>query len=401
MVIEDTQHKIISCFCYGGLIDMDIAELLFHILRSEVDNTPVDPALRKDNDPKELYRIAKKHDLLYCVFDALYKADMLPEDKTIFDTYTSAALVETRRMLLIEDAFEKINKALNEAEIPFVPLKGARIRSMYPNPMTRASCDIDILVKEEQLEQAISALESLDFTTDRKRNYHDVSLYYGKIHLELHFNICENMDDIDALLKCVWEYVEPVSQYKYHEKPEFFIFHHIAHMKYHFMNGGCGIRPFLDLYVMRKKDFYDEENLTKLLDQVSLKTFYQSILQVISVWFEDAPHTELTKKCEEYILHGGVYGSSDNSIAVNSAVHNGKLKNLLRLIFPNYEIMCVLYPNLMGHKYLLPLYYLKRMFAKSIGKNREGTHKKVKDILFFDKEKINTVNDLLQAMGVK
>ena len=35
---------------------------------------------------------------------------------------------------------------------------------------------------------------------------------------------------------------------------EFFLFHCVAHMAYHFvLGGGCGIRPMIDLYVMKQK----------------------------------------------------------------------------------------------------------------------------------------------------
>lgn len=43
------------------------------------------------------------------------------------------------------------------------------------------------------------------------------------------------------------KHADPVSEYEYQERPEFFAYHHLAHMKYHFVHGGCGIRTFLDL----------------------------------------------------------------------------------------------------------------------------------------------------------
>lgn len=117
----------------------------------------------------------------------------------------------------------------------------------------RTSCDIDILIYEEDLEVAINSLETKGYRCG-ERNYHDVSLYSpSKIHLELHFNIQENMDNLDAVLKDAWEYAVPTNTSQYAFSKEFFAFHIFAHMAYHFVSGGCGIRSLLDIWVLKHK----------------------------------------------------------------------------------------------------------------------------------------------------
>ena len=380
---------------------METAELLFEILRSEVNGKPVDTELFRGYDPDQLYKIAQKHDLTYCAADALTKAGLLPKEVPAYDSFMKKQASIIIRTVRIEEAIERIKETLNGAKIPFVPLKGARIRAMYPDKMMRSSCDIDILVREEDLDRAVSTLVDHDFTTDGKREYHDISLYSGKIHLELHFNICENMEDIDVLLKRVWEFAEPVSEFEYHEKPEFFVYHHLAHMKYHFVRGGCGIRPFLDLFVMRKAGFYEEEKLAELLETVGLNAFYQAVLQVIGVWFEGAPQTELTQKCEEYILRGGVYGSMENSVAAQSAVQNGRIKNVWSILFPGYESMCNYYPVLKEKKILLPFYYMKRIVSKVFGKSSKRVRNRMRTVVLQDQKRIDSVEDLLIKMGIR
>lgn len=380
---------------------METAELLFEILRSEVNEELIEAELCRDYEPKALYRLAKSHDLMYCVADALYKVNLLPTDQSMRDAYVKEQMTAVFRTVRIEETIKRIKETLNEAYVSFVPLKGARLRSMYPDNMMRASCDIDVLVKEEHFDQAIASLVNCGFSTDGKRAYHDVSLYYGDVHLELHFSICEDMEDIDVLLKRVWEYVEPVSEYEYQEKPEFFVYHHLAHMKYHFVHGGCGIKPFLDLYVMRKSGFYDEIKLVELLESVGLTTFYYSILDMISVWFEKKSHNELTPKCAEYVLRGGVYGTFENSAAVNSSLRGSRIGNALHMIFPKYESMCRLYPRLAKGKILLPFYYIKRLIEKTFRKSEKDSRNKLKKILVQDQSHINSVRELLAAMGLE
>lgn len=380
---------------------MKTSELLFDILRAEVNCNLINAEKYRDYDAKALYNLAINQDLMYFVADALDKVNLLPKEKDLYSAYQNSQIAVVYRTTQIESVFEKIKTVLSEAEIAFIPLKGAVLRNMYPDKMMRSSCDIDILVKEEELQKAVKALVFNGFTTDGKRDYHDVSLHFGSVHLELHFNICEDMDDIDELLKQVWDYAEPVSEYEYAEKPEFFVYHHLAHMKYHFINGGCGIRTFLDLFMIRKIGFYDEEKLTELLDIAGLKKFYYAVLDMLGVWFYCEPHNEITQKCEEYILFGGIYGNTENSSAAQSAAHDGRIKNAWRVVFPGYFNMCNLYPAVKEKKILLPYYYLHRIFRKTFGKSGKRVIKKMTKIMTVDESKIDSIGELLIAMGLK
>ncbi len=379
----------------------ETAKLLFEILRSEVNEETIHTDICRDYDPRALYQIAKSQDLMYCVADALNKADCLPKGEAAREAYETEQFASVMRSTQNEDTLARAVAVLNEAQVPFIPLKGARIRSMYPDRMMRVSCDTDILVKEEDLDRAVAALTNCGFTTDGKLKNHDISLFWGETHLELHFNLCEGMEDIDVLLKRVWEFAEPVSAYEYREDPEFFVYHHIAHMKYHFVNGGCGIRPFLDLFVMKRNAFYDEQKLTVLLDSVGLTSFYQAILQVIGVWFEGAEHTERTRSCEEYILHGGIYGTEGNSMAANSSIRGNRVAHLWHSVFLPYDTMCRVYPGLKGKKALLPFYYIRRICAKAFKKSNKESRNKFRQILSQDKAHIDSVGELMHAMGLK
>lgn len=380
---------------------METARLLFEILRSEVNGELLPADRCRGYDPQQLYTLAKSHDLMYCVTDALDKVGLLPEAESARAAYVKEQMLAVARTARIESVLATVKEVLSVAAIPFVPLKGSLLRYMYPDKMMRTSCDIDVLVREEDLDRAVSALTDAGFVTEGARNYHDVSLFFGSVHLELHFNICENMADIDALLGRVWEFVTPVTDCEYHETPAFFAYHHIAHMKYHFISGGCGIRPFLDLYVMQKSRFYDEDALTELLDTVGLRAFYSAVSEVVRVWFGGEPETALTRKCEEYILRGGVYGNTDNGNAARASVRNGRLRSAWHVVFPGYVTMCCLYPRLKKAKILLPFCYVHRICRKAFGKDSKRVRRKMKNIVTQDKGRIQSVDELLMAMGLK
>ena len=70
------------------------------------------------------------------------------EDRAIFD-YSQR-----------EAAITEISKAFEKENIPYIFLKGAFLCNLYPLPWMRTCNDIDILVKENELEKAINILES-------------------------------------------------------------------------------------------------------------------------------------------------------------------------------------------------------------------------------------------------
>ena len=153
----------------------------------------------------------------------------------------------------------------------------------------RTSCDIDILVKEQDLNRAVKALVDINgYKTDNKINYHDVSLFSpSKVHLELHFNILENKENIDSVLAKVWDYASQSenSEFEHSLTNEFFVFHMLAHMVYHFLKGGCGVRTIMDVYIAHQKLDINNDELYKLLNACNIAKFYESIKEISYIFY--------------------------------------------------------------------------------------------------------------------
>ena len=77
----------------------------------------------------------------------------------------------------------------------------------------------------------------------------------------------------------------------------------------HIINGGCGIRPFIDLWILRNKRYYDEKKLKPLLEKCGLVRYYEKICELSEVWMEGKPHNEITESLQKYILkeHAGFF----------------------------------------------------------------------------------------------
>lgn len=379
---------------------MTSEQVLFHLLRYEICGTPL-PEGDFSFDSIALYRLAMHHDMAHLAADALSKNHLLPEDEKVRAAFEREHMMAIYREIQLTTTTQRIQEVFRQGQIPFVPLKGAVIRPLYHEPWMRTSCDIDMLIHEKDIEKATQALITAGFTTDGVRNYHDMSFFYGEVHLELHFNIQENMEQIDGLLADVWKHTKQLDDMEYRESPEFYLFHHIAHMSYHFVSGGCGIKPFLDLWILRKNGYCIEEKIIPLLRKCGLITFYLAVNHLTDVWLEGKEHTDLTRRMESYIISGGVYGNSENSNAAGAVRKKGKFRYLWSIAFPPYRTMRVLYPSLRKYKIFLPFCYIHRFFFKLFGHDRKRVRSRWKAAMNQDPNKIRSMEELLQAVGLK
>lgn len=379
---------------------MSTEEILFCLLRNEICGEDLPKNFNLEENVKRLYRLSKMHDIAHLIGDALIRNDLLSENNDI-SAFREQIILAVLRYEQQDVEFKKICKILEKTKISYIPLKGSLIRTYYPEGWMRTCCDIDILIHEEDIETAKQALLENDFETDSKTGFHDMHFYCENINLELHFSICENNKQLDKMLSRVWEYSEQIGAYEYRELPEFFVFHHIAHMAYHFLSGGCGIRPFIDLWILKKNNFYKEEKLLPFLEKCNLVKFYNSVCELINVWLTGKEHNDITLQLERYILIGGVYGSSENENKIGAAASKGKKRYLLKIAFPPYATMKVLYPSLKKHKLLLPFYYIHRIFSKIFGKDRKKVKSRVNNTFSQSEEKISAMSDLLKELELR
>ena len=372
-------------------------DCLTALVCSAITGEKAGPIENFDSRFDEIMRLARSHEIAHLVAAGIINSGIIKDEehlkvaeKCMFDA--------VYRDMKNEYTYKFAAELLIDAEIPFVPLKGIIIKKVYPESWMRTSCDTDLLVKKKDFDRAVVLLENNGFAVDGDINYHDVSLLYDDTNLELHFSICENMKNIDSVLKNVWENVNRVSDFKYLENHDFFVFHHIAHMSYHFLAGGCGIRPFLDLWLLRKNNFYDRERVSEFCRAAKIYDFYKATESMASVWFEGADHNDITKKVEKYVLTGGAYGYFPNNAAAYTVRQGGKVRYLLSMAFPRYTNMKVMYPVLNKAPYLLPLCYVHRLFEKTVGKSSRGAKQKYKTVRKQDAEFIKEVSSLLKAL---
>ena len=340
----------------------ELIRAMMDLIASEVCDKKIDRSKYKftDDELLRLYKLSKVHDLAHLVGDALIKNGLIGNDE-IKAIYQKQVMLAIYRYEKINYELNRLRSALNEAQIPFIPLKGSVLRQYYPQPWMRTSCDIDILVREKDIDAATQTIEKKFGYEYESRNYHDISLKSESgVHLELHFSLKESEDNIDRLLSDCWQYASVHKDYEYSFTPEFFLFHQYAHASYHFLHGGCGVRIFLDICILNCFVPFDRTNLDAFLEKCGILKFAQEAEHLANVWFGNAEHTELSRQMECYILRGGVYGTMDNRIAVQQIQRGGKLRYAISRIWLPYDKLKSHYSSLEGKRILLPFYEVHR-----------------------------------------
>lgn len=312
------------------------------------------------NEWKQIYSLSAKHDLSHIICDFFLKNKFVGDDK-LKDVFNKRIIATFQKHTLQEYELERIKGAFEKNDVPFVALKGAAIRYLYPIEWFRSSCDIDVLVEDDRLECAQNILKRELNYVEKEHGFHDVLMDSPSgVHLELHFSLLEDRSNIDSLLEKAWQYSSPINSESKERvfTPEFQIFHTISHLYYHFLSGGCGIKPFIDIKLLLGKTKYNKSILNEMLEFASIKTFFDKAIQLSNIWFGDGEHDEMTREFAEYILNGGVYGTIRNKILVDQA-QIGKTKSFFNRIFVPYNSLRILYPKI--KKWQTPFFEIVRL----------------------------------------
>lgn len=374
-----------------------LQDIFIKILRSELTETELNNSVKEQLTPEvisALFSLSKRHDLAHIVSSSLYKCGLLT-DAEMLKKFQKEQILSVYRNVQMQDTYGEICSAFDEENIPYIPLKGSVIRPYYPEESMRTSCDIDILIQEERLDDAVKKLTDKGYQF-KDKNYHDVSLFSpANIHLELHFNIFEGIERLDNVLKDAWQYAASVQGCRYAFTEDFFLFHMFAHMSYHFLRGGCGVRSLMDVWIMEHKMRIAYPQAEELLKKADIYQFAEEISKLANICFSEADGGDFYDDLLFYIINGGVYGSSQNRIAVTKTKIDNNLLYMLKRVFLPYRSMVRLYPILKKIPILLPFCWIARIFNKS-----QKAVQEIKTVTNMSEDKIDSVKEIKTRLGL-
>lgn len=386
-------------------MDQRTVQVLFALFRSAIRGTEMTERERKLYTPEllsELHRLAARHDLSHLLAFGMKQNGLISREQGEIE---KAILMAIFRCEHIRYECEALYRALEGARIPFLPLKGAVIRSYYPEPWMRTSCDIDVLVREEDAERAKELLVGACGYTYHTLGSHDISLTSPDgVHVELHYSLMEegNVKDSHKVLKTVWDtaHVREGMTCLYEMSDEMLCFYHIAHMAKHVGNGGCGIRPFIDLWILDHISDADQKGRDRMLAEGGLLTFSRVARKLSRILLEDEAHDDLSMQLEDYILHGGVYGNSENRIAIGQQKKGGHIRYVLSKIFLPYDVIKFHYPILQKHRLLTPLMQLRRWGRLIFGGHARRVVRELRYSQSIPQEKAMRTRRFLEQIGL-
>lgn len=337
----------------------------FALLRSAILDTKLSKqecALISDESVNEWIKLASKHDVQHLIEYGLKKNGLLSENDHKSQAQISKAIF---RYTQLNYEFQRVCSILEAEKIPFIPLKGTVLRQYYPEPWMRTSCDIDILLHEEDLEKTADIFVKEGGTMPWGKGSHDISIFTpNHTHLEFHYTLVEEgvACKAAAVLSNVWEHASVCDGFhkKYELSDEMFYFYHIAHMAKHFEGGGCGIRAFLDLWILDHLEQADVQRRDELLERGALLMFAKAARKLSRIWFEGEERDPVSEQMEAYILCGGTYGTTENMITVQQQKKGGRLNYAVSKIFLPYEKLVFHYPVLQKHRWLMPAMEVRR-----------------------------------------
>lgn len=304
----------------------------------------------------------------------------LPVMKSLFQRYCKALMVSEGQM---ED-LERLFTAFDENGIDYMPLKGSKMKALYPQPELRIMGDADILIRVEQYEAIVPVMEALGFQFQGESD-HELKWQSGKLFVELHKHLIPSYNkDYFEYFGSGWQMARPQSGSRYSMSTEdewIFLFTHFAK---HFRDGGIGCRYVVDLWVyLRSYPEMDREYLKKTLKTLQLAEFHDHICTLIFHWFEDGEADRATGVISDYIFSSGSWGGTESKV-VSRALRDskkpsgvrGRLVYLWQTAFPGVMVLQDKYTVLQKAPWMLPLVWMYRPFYKVLFERRDLKKKK-------------------------
>lgn len=358
---------------------------------------------------EDVLTVAKKQNCYHLVWDGLKNNDWIdfPEEERAKQKakYENSFIYNHCKFVFYVQLVRKM-----EAEgIKPILLKGQSVARLYKSPFSRVSGDIDILVKESELEQSLKILQEYGcvIKSGMNSNTHHVVLFhqvYGCI--ELHVKLFKDeisyiwFDDFQKKLNLNTEPKEAVieGQKVYVLPPQTQVAFVFFHFMKHFIKSGCSIRCMMDyvLSIAEYKDDFDYKAFYELLDKMKMKQVHNTIIDFMvkycDVNVSDLPFYEpVDEKLVELVYNdlyeGGWIGNSkpytqtsarnfaeykkreNNYVSgVQITTDRHSVKVFFSRMFPSKKYLVKQYYYLRKHTYLYPLALISRYISFTAAK---------------------------------
>lgn len=379
-----------------------------YIVLNEVNRGLFDRAVLPEKEVDWVYvcRMCKFQSITGLFWAGVQKREKMPEPKFI-EHFQKKEIQERFQYQHQQRESKRVIAMLEEEKMPYILLKGSRMRQFYPDPVARTSCDIDILFQgdEARLHERMLGF-GYEFEVDAGTT---INYLCKPVEFEMHRYLFDDKLDFGGFFNKVWDYSRPVKEGSCERvlTEEFFYVYMIAHMAKHFARYGSGVRPVIDLYLYNSKPpkNFDPKEAEKILREIGLYDFEQRLKALTKAWFETGKLTEMDQKLTDYIMEAGIYGDSRimSAAAVKDAsqANEQRRRKILFYLFPSVRIMKGLYPRLMKCPVMLPVAWVCRWCKGAFTDSREIATGKLKHYASIDEELVSHVSEMVKELGLE
>ena len=373
------------------------------IIKSALNGTGF--TIPDDFNPSVFASFAYKHHISVMCFLPLLGADKNKYQGLLPTVLTKIILSESQMHEL-----EIVQNALEEAGIDNQALKGSILKNDYPRPELREMSDIDMVVREEDLEKTGEILKKLGFAFTGTEEHHDVYRKGNGVMIEVHRSLYAL--DVDNKQKNYFLSFErakllPGKQHTFGFSLEDFYVYMISHTARHFYVRGCGVRNLVDIYVFMNKHGkeIDCKYIAGELEKCGLYDFEREMRELAYAWLDEKKMTAVQETLLSYLLDSGIYGCEENGIWNKymraDALTGKESKKALHKIyyFPPVELVKDSYPWVEKHKWLLPVVWVIRGFRAMF---RPKSRKRLNYISSLDNaEKVKKMQEMYHAVNLQ
>ena len=350
-----------------------------------------------DIDLDELYEEANQQAVLGLI------APLIPEAYSN-DTWRKAQFQQEASYIRYCYAQDELKKVLDDANIPFVILKGNASAIYYKEPMRRAMGDIDFLVHKEQFNNAKAVLLASGYNEGKDGHRH-LSLTKNGTHFELHHRFSHEIDIEEYITNgLVCFELNNIDCHYFPMLPKLangLVL--LDHMRNHLMRS-MGLRQLIDwmMYAYNNLDDsfwtseFKEASSEKNLDSLAIAAtracqLYLGLPDTIT-WCNTADE----KTCCEFIdvlLSSGNFGCKNGTgSSVETVITNIKCMGVFRWLQYAGEENWETYHN---HRWLKPLCWLHQIYRyANKGFRSKRTPKQLKKDLDRNKNRYDLLKKL-------
>lgn len=384
---------------------MRIEEYLAELILTQFESGKVRD-IPEEIDVREIVSIAHNNHMDYLLLGSLLRTDNLDEE--VKQQARNSVMLSIHRTLVQVSELKELERRFEELGIVNQPMKGARMKFIYPSPEMREMSDIDILIRQDCMEKGERVLSDMGYSLLQSIKHHDIYSKKPYLIIEAHRAMYDRTVD-----KNQYEYFSDMSKaileegkkYTYNFSVDDFYIYMIAHMAKHFYKMGCGIRNLLDIYVYRSKysDIMNESYISNELGRLGLAQFEGHMHELAFAWMEKREFSDFQRNVFYYMMDSGIYGKDENGIWNKFSEEKRKDQQIsifqLRkwYFFPTISYMSEYYPWLEDYPFLLPIAWAIRAFRGIF--MRKGIHKR-EMLHSIETNQVVIYRDIYQKMGL-